>query len=220
MFWYDLRDDPHVASNPEAHFGLLRRDLSGKPAFVAYAYLSRLLDGSRYLGADSLGRHGVYTLRFQRGSTHVAVLWNTSNTNRKLKVNWKYGDANFVTAGGDVLAELSPSGGHVAVIAPQGGEPFYLVDRLPQYRVPVIGALLHAPPRTPRPTPRPTARAAPSHSTADVGRAAWRSPSGHKPDVKRTAPSSRSEHRVPTPRPRSTLTVTPGFPVSTPPPAP
>jgi hypothetical protein len=220
VFWYDLRDDPHAASNPEAHFGLLRRDLSGKPAFVAYAYLSRLLNGSRYVGADWLGRHGLYTVRFQRGSLHVAVLWNTSNTNRKLTVNWKYHNANFVTAGGDVLAELTPSGGHVSVIAPQGGEPFYLVDRLPDYRVPELGALLHAAPPKPRTTPRPTARATRSHSTSDVGKVAWRSPSRHKVALKSTATPAGAEHRVSPPMPRATLTVSPSFPVSTPPPAP
>lgn len=219
VFWYDLRDDPHTASNPEAHFGLLRRDLSAKPAFVAYAYLSRLLDGSRYVGADWLGRHGLYTLRFRQGTANIAVLWNASNANRKLTLKWTYPDANFIDAGGHVLAELTPTSGHVTVIAPQGGEPFYLVDRLPDYRAPPTGALLHfAPP--PPPTPRPTTRPARPRSTPPASRAAWAASSHPRARSRHSSGSRHREHSVATPKPHSTLTTTPAPSGLTPPPAP
>lgn len=217
VFWYDLRDDPHTASNPEAHFGLLRRDLSAKPAFVAFAYLSRLLDASRFVGADALGRHGLYSLRFQHGASHIDVLWNASNTNRKLTLKWNYPDANFVDAGGNVLAELTPDSGHVTVIAPQGGEPFYLVDRLPAYHVPSLGALLHfAPP--PSPKKHAHARAIRPRATPVAANAAWIA-SSHRPTKnKHTSHSPRREHSVTAAKPRVTLTGTPALPILTPPP--
>ncbi len=56
VFWYDLRDDPHSTSSPEAHFGLLRRNLSLKPAFVEYEFLSHVLAGSRYIESRRIGR--------------------------------------------------------------------------------------------------------------------------------------------------------------------
>lgn len=154
VFWYDLRDDPHRASDPEAHFGLLRRDLSGKPAFVAYAYLSRLLDGSRYGGADWLGQHGLYTLRFRRRHTDISVVWNASDQTRQLRLKWSHPEADFINSAGVILAQLTPVAGHVTVIAPQGGEPFYLVEGMPAYRVPAHGALLHFAPFATRMHPR------------------------------------------------------------------
>jgi hypothetical protein len=220
VFWYDLRDDPHTASNPEAHFGLLRRDLSAKPAFIAYAYLSRLLNGSRYVGADWLGQHGLYTVRFRRDTTNIAVLWNASNTTRKLTLKWNYPDANLINAGGDILAELTPSAGHVSVIAPQGGEPFYLVDRLPSYHVPALGALLHFAPPAPPPTMRHTARAARTRRMPAAGKAAWVSPTRHGTRDNHASAAPHREHSVPMPKPHATVIVGPSNPVLTPPPAP
>jgi hypothetical protein len=157
---YDLRDDPNSPGDPESHFGLMRRDLSAKPAFVAYAYLSHLLTGARYVSADWVGRRGFYAFRFRTRDAAVAVVWNASDITRPMTLRWPYPQANLINAGGDVLAQLTPDSGTVTITAPQGGEPFYLVDRLPGYRLPSLGPLLVAP--RPRPTParhrHPTAR--------------------------------------------------------------
>jgi Glycosyl hydrolase family 53 len=218
VFWYDLRDDPHSASNPEAHFGLLRRDLSGKPAFAAYAYLSRLLDGSRYIGADWLGQHGLYTFRFRRGDTNISVLWNASDKTRQLKLKWDHPEADFITSSGEVLAQLAPDAGHVTVTAPRGGEPFYLVDRLPGYRVPALGALLHFAPPPPPPTPRPTPGKGRAHTepTAVLTKAAWVAPKRQSARPGHKSASPRREHGVTGPKSRATITVTPSLTMSTP----
>jgi hypothetical protein len=222
VFWYDLRDDPHGVSNPEAHFGLLRRDLSGKPAFAAYAYLSRLLDGSRYVGADWLGQHGLYTLRFRNGTSNISVLWNASDKTRQLRLKWDHPEADFVNSGGEVLAQLTPDGGHVTVTAPQGGEPFYLLDRLPGYHVPVIGALLHFAPPPPPPTPRPTpGKARPrARPTPNIRKAAWVAPKRSSGRSAHGSASPSREHGIRMAGPHATKTVTPPPPVITPPPTP
>lgn len=222
VFWYDLRDDPHSPSDPEAHFGLLRRDLSGKPSFAAYAYLARLLDGSKYTGADWLGQHGLYTLRFQRGSTHIAVLWNASDRTRQLTLKWHFPEADFVTSAGDVLAQLTPNAGHVTVTAPQGGEPFYLIDRVPDYHVPVLDALLHfappPPPATPRPSPTTIrTRVALAPTTT---RAAWVAGKKRAASTPRSVATRGSEHGVRLPTPHPTLTASPAMPGPTLPPHP
>jgi hypothetical protein len=222
VFWYDLRDDPHSASDPEAHFGLLRRDLSGKPAFAAYAYLARLLDGSRYLGADALGRHGIYLLRFRRGSTAISVLWNASDQTHQVTVRWNYPEAAFINADGQVLAELSPAVGHVTVTAPQGGEPFYLVDRVPDYHLPTLGALLHFSPPPPPPTPRPmpSKRLAHAKHAVPLRKAAWAAPAHRQSSARHKPAPPRREHGITVPKSRPTPTVTPALPVATPLPAP
>lgn len=48
MFWYDLVDDGIDPSDKENNFGMLRADLSPKPAFVAAGVLARTLGGRRW----------------------------------------------------------------------------------------------------------------------------------------------------------------------------
>jgi hypothetical protein len=43
IFWYNFRDSGTVAGNVEHHFGLTRRDLTPKPAYVWYRDVARLV---------------------------------------------------------------------------------------------------------------------------------------------------------------------------------
>lgn len=49
VFKYDLRNDWESQNDIEANFGLIRRDFSPKPAYVAYATLIRLLIGADFV---------------------------------------------------------------------------------------------------------------------------------------------------------------------------
>jgi len=77
--WYDLIDDGDKPLDPEDHFGLLHRDFSPKPAFIAYQQLIRELAPRKFakrLADDEVpGLWGLlYRARKDQGD-HVLVLW-------------------------------------------------------------------------------------------------------------------------------------------------
>ena len=152
IFWYDLRDDiRRTSASPEAHFGLLRRDLSGKPAFAALAVLTRVLHGASFVHADSMGAGGLYVLRFSSPQGPIAVAWNVSDTDSEVTFPWTGSSAAAYGLTGEFQESLSVGGGRVAWHAPGGGMPAYILASAPPvFHVP--GALLHPPP-PPRPAP-------------------------------------------------------------------
>jgi hypothetical protein len=128
IFWYDLRDDLHVPSNPEGHFGLLHRNLAGKPAFAAFRVLSHALAGARFLSADILDRSGVYALRFQSSRGTVAVLWNTSHINQTVSAVWTAHSATLRLLDGRIVRPSAAGEGAVAIPLSARSDPVFLVD--------------------------------------------------------------------------------------------
>lgn len=78
----DSFDDPDL-DNPEAHFGLLRHDLSPKPAYTAMQNLLALLadpgpavdPGTLGLAAQDLPSDARYLLTEKRDGSYVLLLW-------------------------------------------------------------------------------------------------------------------------------------------------
>ncbi|HEX6506689.1 MAG TPA: cellulase family glycosylhydrolase, partial [Chloroflexota bacterium] len=215
VFWYDLRDDVQSTTNPEAHFGLVRRDLSAKPAFTAYALLSRLLTGSTFVRADLHGGHGLYAFRFAGRKTDVTVVWNASDTTRQVSIPWAHPYAQLLNANGDVLAELSTAAGHITITAPQGGEPFYLVDRVPTYYLAPLGPLLRTAPRPPARPPSPHRPQSGKRTTTKAQTGAWAAPVLVEKPKTRSTPSP-SEHAVSAPVHRVATSRAAPKPTSTP----
>ena len=54
----DFCNDGAEPHNPEHNFGIIRHDLSPKPAIVAYAYLISRVNGCRWLGPYAIGGGG------------------------------------------------------------------------------------------------------------------------------------------------------------------
>lgn len=78
--WYDIIDDGDKPLDPEHHFGLLRRDFSPKPAFIAYQQLIRQLAPRRFdrqlpEQSDIPGLWGLIYRAVEAGSDDVLVLW-------------------------------------------------------------------------------------------------------------------------------------------------
>ncbi len=82
IFWYDMRNDGTVASNPEHNFGLIRYDSQPKPAIVAYANLIHQFNGGQWLGRLQTGDANMYVYAFvPRGSEQpVLVAWMKRGT--------------------------------------------------------------------------------------------------------------------------------------------
>ena len=85
LYTYELIDefDDPDATNPEAHFGLLRRDLSPKPAYTAMQTLLGLLadpgpaftPGSLPVTVDGFPSDARYVLTQKRTGQFVLLLW-------------------------------------------------------------------------------------------------------------------------------------------------
>ena len=85
--WYDWRDDGDDGDNPEHRFGVLRRDLSRKPAWQAMQVMSSRLRGERFACRLSPAEAGFTALAFQSAErTHVAV-WTAEKTVAAQRVN-------------------------------------------------------------------------------------------------------------------------------------
>jgi hypothetical protein len=201
VFWYDLRDDPNSITSPEAHFGLVRRDLSAKPAYVAYAALARVLRGARFVRADALGVHGLYALRFATAHGAAEVTWNAGAASVGVAITW-HGRAFDVDELGAVTATRTASG-RMVVFPPVGGVPLLITARRPRIRLPRLGPLLHLT-AVPTPTARVTVTATPRPRPTPTPGGAW---------VARPSPTPRA---MPSPTSREVTVTYPGRSTPTP----
>jgi hypothetical protein len=79
MFWYDLVDDGANPSDKENNFGMLRADLSPKPAFVAAAVLARTL-GSRGWDLAISDTPDVKVYQYGEAGDSVIAGWRTDES--------------------------------------------------------------------------------------------------------------------------------------------
>ena len=77
-FWYDFRNDGDDPIYFEHQMGIVYNDFSPKPAYLAYATLTRVLRGKRLVGPVSAPQ-GVLAYRFKPtagGSGETIALWS------------------------------------------------------------------------------------------------------------------------------------------------
>lgn len=82
--WYQLFDTvwyDKLGINPaerEYFFGLLNRDLSFKPALMAYCTIAEALDEAEFLGWLEVGRDTAHAMAFQTPRGTMAIAWDRS----------------------------------------------------------------------------------------------------------------------------------------------
>lgn len=133
VFKYDLRNDGDSPSDIESNFGLVYRDFSPKPAYVAYATLVRMLTNAapdRELNVVTQSDRGWlkgFAFRSKRLGKPVNVLW--LNAVESAVVTLKTGDAEITRVdsmgGENVLKAVNGT-----VSFPVDNLPFYLVGNL------------------------------------------------------------------------------------------
>ena len=118
--WYDFRNDGDDPLYFENEMGVLHRDFSPKPAYWAYATLTRALEGRQVAGKVDAGE-GVLAYRFE-GKGSVIALWSPdgdrtatlSVTGKRVTLVNTIGETKELRAG-DVKVDL------------RGGAPVYLM---------------------------------------------------------------------------------------------
>jgi hypothetical protein len=80
VFWYDLRNDGTDPHNFEDNIGIMYKDFTPKPAYIAYSTMTRTLKGMKFIQALNMGE-GIYSALFsdEKNSTgRVIALWSPS----------------------------------------------------------------------------------------------------------------------------------------------
>ena len=77
VWWSGLTDSGSDLNDPQQNFGLLRQDLSAKPAFLTLKAISTTLREYDYDARKSRELDSTYLLRFSRGSDQILVAWTT-----------------------------------------------------------------------------------------------------------------------------------------------
>ncbi|MDQ1912676.1 DNRLRE domain-containing protein [Paenibacillus sp. GD4] len=83
IFWYDFMNDGTKIDYNEDNFGVIRNasDAQGKhtpkPAYAAYAAMTRQLTGAEYVAKDTT-QEGVYSYSFRKDNSDIRVAWSIS----------------------------------------------------------------------------------------------------------------------------------------------
>ena len=73
IWWYDFQDDGWGATYNENNFGIVRPDLTPKPAYFCLADIAKLVSKAEFLGRVETGDPDVWVLRFRE--TQGAETW-------------------------------------------------------------------------------------------------------------------------------------------------
>src|ERR1035437_3609344 len=90
VFWYDLRNDGTDPHNFEDNIGIMYKDFSPKPAFIAYSIMTRTLKGMKYISSLNMAE-GVFAGQFEDEkdkSNKVIAIWCSSEDKRvEIEIN-------------------------------------------------------------------------------------------------------------------------------------
>ncbi|MBC7287865.1 MAG: beta-galactosidase [Armatimonadetes bacterium] len=88
VFWYEFRDGGDDPTYNEHRFGIIRNDLTPKPAYEAYAAMTRALGAGRFVQALDVGA-GTLCYVFDTGTgARTAAIWRSSGEARvRLRVH-------------------------------------------------------------------------------------------------------------------------------------
>jgi hypothetical protein len=84
LWWYDFQDDGWDPQHNEHNFGLVRPDLTPKPAYHVLADIARLLREGQYVGSVVIDDDHVRGLQFGHDERDYWVLWSTDDTDRQV----------------------------------------------------------------------------------------------------------------------------------------
>ena len=81
IWWYDFQDDGIDESELEDNFGLVKYDLTPKPAYYALQSISHIIKNGEFAGKFSSKNKNLYVLRFKVDENDVLAIWNSDPKN-------------------------------------------------------------------------------------------------------------------------------------------
>lgn len=79
VWWYDLQDDGWDVNYNENNFGLVRGDLTPKPAAMAFKTISKAVKTGRFMEFLEIGEAPARALRFDVGGEQLIAVWSTKS---------------------------------------------------------------------------------------------------------------------------------------------
>ncbi|MCE9626261.1 MAG: cellulase family glycosylhydrolase [Deltaproteobacteria bacterium] len=107
--WYDWRDDGDDPHNHEHHFGLVRKDLQAKPAYLSAKTLTEELRGFRFVSRRSTGGSRDYLLEFSRGKESRWAVWTSSPKSHQVLISGLSGRFQATDFDGKTIRILTAS---------------------------------------------------------------------------------------------------------------
>lgn len=74
--WYDFQCDGDESGSSEDNFGIVKPDLTPKPAYFALSDVTAWLNAARFTGFERSGEDGLWALRYQIGDESAIVVWS------------------------------------------------------------------------------------------------------------------------------------------------
>ena len=85
IWWYDFQDDGWNPQYNEDNFGLVRPDLTPKPAYHVMADISPVVAGGQYVGRlTTEAKESLWVLRFKVGQKDCWTLWSADDKDRQV----------------------------------------------------------------------------------------------------------------------------------------
>ncbi|UCG47374.1 MAG: hypothetical protein JSU94_18015 [Phycisphaerales bacterium] len=96
IWWYDFQDDGWDRKYNENNFGLVRPDLTAKPAYYVMADISGLVAGGRYAGALETKDENLRALKFEHRGRDFWGIWSSDDKDRQVILRTERSDG-YVT---------------------------------------------------------------------------------------------------------------------------
>lgn len=92
LWWYDFQDDGWDPKYNEHNFGLVRPDLTPKPAYYVMCDISQLVGKGRYTGRIATPDEHVRALRFTREGRDYWTVWSKDDRERQVILETEHPD--------------------------------------------------------------------------------------------------------------------------------
>jgi len=90
LWWYDFQDDGWRREYNENNFGIVRPDLTAKPAYYVLADISDLIARGEYIDRLKTKDDNLWVLRFRHKQRDVWALWSSDDKERQVILQTKF----------------------------------------------------------------------------------------------------------------------------------
>ncbi len=92
IWWYDFQDDGWNPQYNEDNFGLVRPDLTPKPAYYVMADIAPVVAGGEFVGRVTTKDENLWILQFKVGTKDCWALWSADDKDRQVILQTEFVD--------------------------------------------------------------------------------------------------------------------------------
>ena len=131
VFWYDMRNDGTDPHNFEDNIGIMYKDFSPKPAYIAYSTMTRTLKGMKFVKSLTMDE-GLFAGLFEdenNSNRKITAIWSPEN-DRSFEIEISSGKANLINTMGEIteLKVVTREMKNFVNVTLKKGAPVYLLQ--------------------------------------------------------------------------------------------